>query len=80
MTRAICIMSEKRALSLFIWHGSLNPSDSYVPFIVSYPSGNKEEIDMMLKSDDVCKSDKSGCVGNWNLPVIVKGIINEQYQ
>jgi len=24
------------------WHGSLNPSDSYVPLIVAYPGGTKQ--------------------------------------
>jgi hypothetical protein len=47
------------------WHGSLNKSDSYVPFIVAYPGGNKYEIEAILKRDNVCKPDYSGCKGNW---------------
>ena len=61
------------------WHGSLNPSDSYVPFIFAYPGGNKFEIDGILKKDTVCKEDYSNCKGNWKLTDIVKGIIKEQY-
>jgi len=62
------------------WHGSLNCSDSYVPFIVSYPGGNKYEIESILKSDEVCGSDYSLCKGNWKLPDVVKKIINMQYR
>ncbi len=62
------------------WHGSLNPSDSYVPFIFTYPGGNKYEIDEILKKDTVCKADYSNCKGNWTLTDIVKGIITEQYE
>lgn len=62
------------------WHGSLNPSDSYVPFIVAYPGGNRFEIDEILKKDTICKADYSECKGNWKLPDIVKEIISEQYK
>jgi hypothetical protein len=62
------------------WHGSLARSDSYVPFIVSYPGGNKYEIESILKSDEVCGSDYSLCKGNWKLPDVVKKIINMQYR
>ncbi len=62
------------------WHGSLNPSDSYVPFIFAYPGGNKFEIDEILKKDNVCKEGYSNCKGNWKLTDIVKEIIKEQYQ
>ncbi|OGW50685.1 MAG: hypothetical protein A2Z50_07620 [Nitrospirae bacterium RBG_19FT_COMBO_42_15] len=62
------------------WHGSLNPSDSYVPLIVAYPGGNKKEIDDILKKDTACKDDYSGCKGNWKLSDIVKEIISGQYK
>jgi hypothetical protein len=62
------------------WHGSLNPSDSYVPLIVSYPSGNKAEMENILKKDTVCNADYSNCKNNWKLPSIVKGIISELYK
>lgn len=61
------------------WHGSLNASDSYVPFIVSYPAGNKFETEKVLKKDDACKTDYSNCNANWKLPDIVKKIISDQY-
>jgi len=56
------------------WHGSLNPSDSYVPFILSYPGGNSEVLTDVKNS--ACETD---CKGNWELPKFVKEIINEQY-
>jgi hypothetical protein len=62
------------------WHGSLNRSDSYVPFIFAYPGGNKTEIENILKKNSVCSSDYSNCKGNWNLTDTVKAIIKEQYQ
>lgn len=62
------------------WHGSLNPSDSYVPLIVAYPGGNKIETEQILKNDTVCKTDYSNCKGNWKLTDIVKEIISGQYQ
>jgi predicted AlkP superfamily pyrophosphatase or phosphodiesterase len=61
------------------WHGSLNRSDSYVPFIVAYPGGNKTEIEKIVQRDTLCKADNSGCKGNWKLTDIVKEIISEQY-
>jgi hypothetical protein len=54
------------------WHGSLNSSDSYVPFILSYPGGNKSELSAI--TDVVC--DNNGCNGNWKMPELIKGIIN----
>ncbi len=57
------------------WHGSLNPSDSYVPFIVAYPGGNKSELDPFLNV--VCPDGQ--CEGNWKLSDIVKQIIETQY-
>ncbi|HDL15931.1 MAG TPA: hypothetical protein ENH28_07265, partial [Euryarchaeota archaeon] len=62
------------------WHGSLNPSDSYVPLILSYPGGNKKEIEEILQRDTLCKADYSGCRGNWKVTDIIKEIITEQYQ
>gem|GEM_PF-3342795 len=62
------------------WHGSLNPSDSYVPLIVSYPGGNKKEIEEILQRDTLCKQDYSGCRGNWRVTDIIKEIITEQYE
>ena len=61
------------------WHGSLNPSDSLIPFILSYPGGNKIEIDTILKKDTVCKDDYRECRKNWKLPDIVQEIISEQH-
>jgi hypothetical protein len=57
------------------WHGSLNPSDSYVPFVVAYPGGNKFELDPILNT--VCPG--NDCTGNWKLSDIVKEIIKNQY-
>jgi hypothetical protein len=62
------------------WHGSLNRSDSYVPFIFAYPGGNKTEIEAILKKDSACMSDYSNCKGNWKLVETVKEIINNQYR
>lgn len=62
------------------WHGSLNPSDSYVPLIVSYPGGHKKEIEDILEKDTLCKTNYSECRGNWKVTDIIKEIIKEQYQ
>ena len=62
------------------WHGSLSPSDSYVPFIVSYPGGNKTDVENILKRDTLCKTDYSSCKSNWKLSDVVKEIISEQYK
>ncbi len=59
---------------------SLNRSDSYVPFIIAYPGGNKNELEKALQRDTLCKMDYSNCKGNWKLTDIVKGIISEQYK
>jgi hypothetical protein len=59
------------------WHGSLNPSDSYVPLILSYPGGNKSEVDKFLQNVSACPNGQ--CEGNWNVTDIIKGIINKQY-
>lgn len=62
------------------WHGSLNRSDSYVPFIISYPGGNRYEVENILKKANVCDTDYSKCKYNTKLPDIVKEIISEQYK
>jgi len=61
------------------WHGSLNPSDSYVPFIVTYPGGNKFEIEPIINNTEGCSTD-SGCDGNWRVTDLIKTIINTQYK
>jgi hypothetical protein len=62
------------------WHGSLNASDSYVPFILSYPGGNKTALEKILQKESLCKTDYSNCKGNWKLSDVVKEIILEQYK
>ncbi|MEW5744066.1 MAG: alkaline phosphatase family protein [Nitrospirota bacterium] len=62
------------------WHGSLNRSDSYVPFIFAYPGGSKLEIDKILQKDTLCRTGYSNCKGNWNLTDIVNETISAQYQ
>jgi hypothetical protein len=62
------------------WHGSLNPSDSYVPLIVAYPGGSKSTIDAVLTRDEVCGANYANCKGNWYLPNIIKGFVTEQYK
>jgi hypothetical protein len=66
------------------WHGSLNPSDSYVPLIVAYPGGTKSTLETLLKRDTVCgdynNSTLSKCKGNWNLTDVVKELVKEQYK
>lgn len=57
------------------WHGSLNSSDSYVPFIVAYPSGNKSELEPFITK--VCPDMK--CEGNWKVTDLIKTIIETQY-
>jgi hypothetical protein len=57
------------------WHGSLNPSDSYVPFIVSYPGGNKFELDPLIQK--VCTGNL--CEGNWKAKELISEIIKTQY-
>ena len=59
------------------WHGSLNPSDSYVPLILTYPGGNRTEVEKLLQKVKVCPAGQ--CAGNWNMTDIVKEIINSQY-
>jgi len=66
------------------WHGSLNPSDSYVPLIMAYPGGTKSALETFLKQDTVCgdytDTNNKKCKGNWNLTDIVKKLISEQYK
>ena len=58
------------------WHGSLNPSDSYVPLIVAYPGGKGDIIEPLINSDSACPT---GCAGNWKVKDIIKTIIKDQY-
>ncbi len=60
------------------WHGSLNPSDSYVPLIVAYPGGNKYELEPIINNTEGCSVDQ-GCDGNWRTTEIIKEIIETQY-
>jgi hypothetical protein len=59
------------------WHGSLNPSDSYVPFIIAYPGGNKSEVEPMIKETTGCTI--QGCDGNWRVTDLIKTMIRKQY-
>jgi transglutaminase-like putative cysteine protease len=60
------------------WHGSMNPSDSYVPMILSYPGGNKEEIHEIMSRVSDCPNQQ--CGGNWDIPDIIKETLIRQYQ
>jgi hypothetical protein len=57
------------------WHGSLSPSDSYVPFILTYPGGNKNELENVKQK--VCTN--GACGGNWVLKDFIAEIVNKQY-
>lgn len=57
------------------WHGSLNRTDSYVPFILSYPGGNAAELNDPIEA--VCP--KKECAGNWKATDLIKKIIETQY-
>jgi hypothetical protein len=57
------------------WHGSLNPSDSYVPLVVAYPGGNNCELDPLIQK--VCASNL--CEGNWKAKDLISEIIKTQY-
>ena len=59
------------------WHGSLNPSDSYVPLIIAYPGGNKSELEPFINKDTTCPQSK--CEGNWKTTDIILEIIKQQY-
>jgi len=56
------------------WHGSLSPSDSYVPLIVSYPGGNLMEVQQTTNT--VCSG--TACSGNWALTGLVKDFARRQ--
>jgi hypothetical protein len=62
------------------WHGSMNSSDSYVPFIFSYPGGHNADLEKILQKDIVCNADYSNCNRNRIMPDIIKAIISEQYK
>lgn len=57
------------------WHGSLNPSDSYIPFVVAYPGGNNFELDPIIKK--VCIN--GVCTGNWEAKDLITEFIKAQY-
>ena len=50
------------------WHGSLNPSDSYVPLIMSYPGGRSDSVQPYV--EEFCPG--LACDRNWKLTDIVK--------
>ena len=60
------------------WHGSLNPSDSYVPLILAYPGGNKKVLEDIINYTGGC-STSAGCDGNWRVTDLIKKIIENQY-
>lgn len=57
------------------WHGSLNPSDSYVPLIISYPGGSNGLLKFLTD-----KYPGNTCDGNWQATEIIKEIIKKQYE
>lgn len=57
------------------WHGSLNKSDSFVPLVVAYPSGNRFELNNSINS--VCTN--NSCEGNWKASDLIKKIVETQY-
>jgi hypothetical protein len=59
------------------WHGSLNPSDSYVPFILAYPGGNNFEVEPLVRDTTGCTIE--GCDGNWRVTDLIKTITRKQY-
>ncbi len=59
------------------WHGSLNRSDSFVPFIIAYPGGNKFELQSIIMGTDGCSL--QGCDGNWRVTSMIKTITEKQY-
>jgi hypothetical protein len=60
------------------WHGSLNPSDSYVPLIVAYPGGTKKVLGNIIDNTPGCKV-ATGCDGNWRVTDLIKKLIENQY-
>lgn len=61
------------------WHGSLNPSDSYVPLIVAYPGGTKKVLEQIIDNTTGCKV-ATGCDGNWRVTDLIKKLIENQYK
>lgn len=59
------------------WHGSLNPTDSYVPFIVAYPGGNKQELESVINQESVCPG--RVCEGNWKAADLILELVRRQY-
>jgi hypothetical protein len=78
-TTTIASDSYKVAYACKSWHGSLNPSDSYVPFIISYPGGNKLEVDVIIKNAEACGENYSNCIGNWKLKDVITEILKNIY-
>lgn len=60
------------------WHGSLNRSDSYVPFIVAYPGGNRQELIPLIDNIEGCNN-INGCDGNWRVKDMILEMIKQQY-
>jgi hypothetical protein len=60
------------------WHGSLNRSDSYVPFIVSYPGGNAEQMKQFV--EPVCGPGATHCESTLKVAPLIKGIIGGQME
>jgi hypothetical protein len=60
------------------WHGSLNSSDSFVPFIVAYPGGNKMVLETYINNTQGC-SLAQGCDGNWKVTDLIQTIVQNQY-
>jgi hypothetical protein len=58
------------------WHGSLNRSDSYVPFIVSYPGGNAAQMKDFV--EPVCGPGATHCESTLKVAPLIKQIIREQ--
>lgn len=59
------------------WHGSLSPSDSYVPLILTYPGGNKSEIEPIINKTEGCNTEL--CEGNWKVTDLIKTFVKTQY-
>jgi hypothetical protein len=61
--------------NILSWHGSLNRSDSYVPFIVSYPGGNTEPLRSLVTP--VCGTDTS-CDSTLRVAPLVAQVLSTQ--
>jgi hypothetical protein len=57
------------------WHGSLNRSDSYVPFMVSYPGGNADQVKEFV--EPVCGS-TTHCESTLKVAPLIKTIVSRQ--